>query len=471
MNSSVSKALTAILRRGNPWLVSHNFQRVAPLFFLHALLGDYALPKAMSRIEAIIELLAGTSPSSVQGLPTPVEGTDGIPAAIRGAFAADRRVFKSSRGSALLPVHRGLLYDTGSDDGLGRRVRELITRSPSATTFRTRVSHLFSESVVSRPVEDPVTRFARLLADGGPEGTREIQPDQGPQMQGLRPYDVSLAGFVTNALRTGESSQRISALRSLALAGYIAAIVRMLQGPLVEHLGEPMPVVVYSGLPPGSTRDPGVMAAIGSLRAACQASWSATIQLAESALFSDGVSVTSTGDSLSLLRQRIVAAVGSELSASPDIRSAFEALRDRAPNDVSVAEFIEEILGAGSEVLLQRIRGLGWKVGFAAPDRGTGGVRLTMDTPLLAVIVDGLVPEPSIEFSHFVTRLRENLGLVAGLGSDDSFVPSLQIAGYRGPAIYDVLVESEEILRQRLIRAGLARTYSDAHTEVISSDG
>lgn len=472
MNSNVAKATTAILRQGNPWLVSHNVQRVAPLFLLHALLREYALPRAAARIEAIIKVLSGSDPSDLRAIPTPIEGADGIPTAIRGTIAADRRVFGSTRGSAFLPVHRGLLNDTGSDDGLGRRVGQLIARSSSAECFRARVKDLFNEQEVSSfHVEDPVTRFARLLT-GGITPPDELPSTHAGHSRSLGPHNEGLAEFVVNAFRTGKLNQRISSLRSLALAGYLVSIVQMLQGPLVERLGEPIPVIVYAGLPPGSSREPAVMAAIASLRAACQASWSATIQLSESKIFRDGVAVDSSGDPLSLVRQRLVKVIGDEkVSGSREMLAAFEALRHSHSRNFSLVDFIEEILGAGSEILVQRIRSLGWKVGSAAPDRRTGGVRLTMDTPLLAVIVDGLVPEPSIDFALFVTRLREKLGLVAGLGSDDSFVPSLRLAGYRGPAIFDVLVENEEILRQRLIRAGLARTYSDAHTEVISSDG
>lgn len=471
MNTNVAKAVTAILRQGNPWLVSHNVQRVVPLFLLHALLREYALPRASSRLEAIIKALAGTEPEDFRGLPTPVEGPDGIPSAIRGSLAADRRVFGSTRGSAFLPVHRGLINDTGSDDGLGRRLGELISRSNSAETFRTRVKSLFlAPESPDIHVEDPVTRFGRLLA-GDNTRTPDLPANHPEEIGSIGLHDQGLAEFVVNAFRTGRLNQRISSLRSLALAGYFASIVRMLQGPLVEHLGEPMPVIVYAGLPPGSSHEPAVMAAVASLRAACQASWSATLVLSESRIARYSLAVGSSEEPVSLLRGRLIRAIGDErVSSSREVRAAFEVLRDIPSQHLSIAEFIEDVLGAGSEILVHRIRSLGWKVGSAAPDRGTGGVRLTLDTPLLAVIVDGLVPERSIEFRQFVTRMRERLGLVAGPGSDDSFIPKLKLAGYRGPAVFDVLVENEEILRQRLIRAGLARTYSDAHTEVISSD-
>jgi len=177
------------------------------------------------------------------------------------------------------------------------------------------------------------------------------------------------------------------------------------------------------------------------------------------------------GSETEALRKSIRATIGPTLSREIGLEEMFAA-RSAPHTLTTLRQFVLEGLGGGVEVLSQRIRGLATKIGFATPDRGAGGIRFALDTPLLAVLVNGLVPGSTLSFEQFVTRLRTELGLVLGIGEDDSFVEQLETETYgsHGRSIYDVLMENEQVLRQRLIRTGLARTYSDAHTEVISSD-
>src|SRR5690606_3932264 len=114
-------------------------------------------------------------------------------------------------------------------------------------------------------VEDPVTRFGRLLSGPMPEDITEFPDDPDPRNQ-QSDYDNRLASFIVNACQVGPHTQRLSAIRALAYAGFMASILRMLQGPIVDRSGSPGMVVVYAGLPPGNAREPTNVAAIASLR-------------------------------------------------------------------------------------------------------------------------------------------------------------------------------------------------------------
>lgn len=470
MTPARSKALTAVLRAGNPWLIGHNYGRIAPIFFINSLLRDCSVPGATERVQRVLDLLLERPPGEIQHLPVVIEQPNGLSVAIRGALAADRRAFKTARGSALFPVDRRLIVRTGSDDGLGRRALNLIRQSPYNEEFRNHLEQIYSDATHPMSVvEDPVTRFGRLLSGPMPEDITEFPDDPDPRNQ-QSDYDNRLASFIVNACQVGPHTQRLSAIRALAYAGFMASILRMLQGPIVDRSGSPGMVVVYAGLPPGNAREPTNVAAIASLRSVARRSWDSAIDLAERQINVDRAD--NENSRRRILRQSLKATIGKQVSDELGLDGLFNSRsQDRgAPN--SLREFVVEGLGGGSEVLIQRVRGLATKIGFASPDRGTGGVRLALDTPLLGVLVDGIVRNGAMKFETFISRLRTELGLVVGVGEDDSFVPALEAEtfGTQGRSLYDLLMENEQELRRRLIRTGLARTYSDAHTEVIASD-
>ena len=111
---------------------------------------------------------------------------------------------------------------------------------------------------------------------------------------------------------------------------------------------------------------------------------------------------------------------------------------------------------------------MGRKIGFVGPDRGTGSPRFLCETPLLGTLVAGLCREASLEFKEFVDLARERLGLVFGLGTATGLPGTLELADNPGVA-RRLLVENEDALRLRLVQAGLAREYSDGHTEVYAN--
>jgi hypothetical protein len=69
-------------------------------------------------------------------------------------------------------------------------------------------------------------------------------------------------------------------------------------------------------------------------------------------------------------------------------------------------------------------------------------------------------------FVEFVDRIRMTFGLVFGPGSDYQLPERLGLWEGTGAA-HRHLEVNQDMLRKRLVRAGLAREYSDGHTELI----
>jgi hypothetical protein len=112
-------------------------------------------------------------------------------------------------------------------------------------------------------------------------------------------------------------------------------------------------------------------------------------------------------------------------------------------------------------------RSMGKKIGVIGPDRGFGSPRLLGETPLLVTLVNGLCTSRSLELSEFVDLARTELGFVMGPGTHSNLAKELGL--WESAAIgRRLLRENQNALQRRLIRAGLARQYSDGHTEVRS---
>jgi hypothetical protein len=121
-------------------------------------------------------------------------------------------------------------------------------------------------------------------------------------------------------------------------------------------------------------------------------------------------------------------------------------------------------LGYSTAALTKAFRTTGRKIGVVAPDRGVGTPRFVLETPLLGTLAVAICEDKTLAFENFVDAVRDKLGLVLGPGTLTE-VPVLDL--WESPGIArQQLRDSQEMLRVRLVRAGLATEYSDGHTEV-----
>lgn len=455
-------------------MVGGNVNRIAPLYVLHNLIApDFeSHPDQGALRDLAINAEIAARSALRERIPTQESSRSELSRTSYGVFAPDRRIFhnKKTGGAyadqgAPFPVVGGLATRTASDDGLGRRLRELI--ECKQTDWQDRLRLLF----LPEASQDPVTGFATLLLGGTPGSARDDAPeasDHAPQ----NPLDEACANFIDNLIVPQKDARRIGVVRDLAIGAFLMSIVRLVAGPVVES-GKHIPLVfVFGGIPPGNTHDALVHAAYRSFDAWISASWRATAEgmarrISATPTLSDADMHGRRGQSLKIL---LAESLGQKTSDIDGIIASMTQDSSHAVQDEAL--WCRQLMASKTvsfppSQLSRRIRNLGSKVGFAGPDRGRANPRLLMDTPLLGVISKGVVGQDTMEFREFVTQLTTRFGLVVGPGVEEEVVDRIDLAGSDGYNAFEILANNQEIFRERLLRTGLARSYSDSHTEVL----
>jgi hypothetical protein len=469
---NTSKAIP-VIRVANPWMVGSNVMRVVPLYALHNFACvDFVRFKGEQAIKHLVfDAKRGTTDKNLVGRFSVLPDELGdLERSVAGLLSPDRRVFRDKkRGGAgnqgaLFPAVGGLLAPTGSDDGLGKRFRELMAGHD--TDWRDRLKTLFGPAVAA----DPITGFAfRLLGNSA----GELSEPPVPRRQKLTKLDQACAKFVDNVIEGAVDARRVPAIRRLAVAVYFAALIRLVAGP-VERDKKTLPLVwAFGGLPPGMPGDPLVRATSKSFTQWIGQSWDSHARQLHDRL--KAIPVPSRTPKADKLRRRVHAALTEQLPGQHRKLTAAAELMDPLVDGQELSvDWCREALqsdaiGFTKAELARRIRSLGLNVGFAAPNRGLLP-RIVLDTPLLDVLVKGIAGKKAIPFSTFVTRLRTHFGIVVGIGNDASVMDQMQHFGSEGADAYELLSRNQELLRERLLRAGLARTYSDSLTEVFTHE-
>lgn len=462
-----------LIRIANPWMIGKNVNRVVPLYALHNFAAeDFPRYKGTQAIKNLIfDAKSALADKHLTGRFTvlPDEHED-VQRCVGGVLSPDRRVFRdkkrggAGKNGALFPVVGGLLAATGSDDGLGKRFRELLENH--RTNWQERLGVLFSPSAAS----DPVTGFAMQLITAGSGEKDEPVPKESRKLKGL---DLECARFADNLIQGVADAGRVSAIRRLAVGLYFAAVMRLVAGPVEQDKGVQSLVWAYGGLPPGTPADPLVRATSKSFAHWISQSWDSHARLLYRRLRM--VRVPKRVPKSDRLRRRVHYRLSQLLEGQGKQLEATAELLDPLVNGKELSEeWCREVLQAQSigftkTELARRVRSLGVNVGLAAPNRGLLP-RLVLDTPLLDVLVKGIAGRSTMPYGDFVTCLRDRFGIVVGVGNDDAIIDYMAQFGSEGADAYDLLTRNQELLRERLLRVGLARAYSDSHTEVIGHE-
>ena len=393
-------------------------------------------------------------------IPSDAVGRDSLTQTAFGLLAPERRIFRDRKNGgagkhgSLFPIVGGLVAPTGSDDGLGRRLRQLMDCVD--TDWRDRLRQLLAPN----SAHDPVTAFATVLL-GGTSGELSADTEK-HKKKNLSDFDRACAEFVDHLISPQTNAQRISAIRNLAIGSYLVSTIEMVAGICSVKDNAPPCVFVYGGLPPGDSDDPIVRAACQSFQSWVSTSWQTTAQGIIERMDAKPTLPKSTVSEKreQQLTQLLAADLVKELNH-------FYKLKTTGADWVRHVMESKKVKFKKTE-LARRVRSLGANIGFVGPDRGTGNPRLFLDTPLLGVLTKGVIGHDSMDFRTFVTTLAKKFGLVLGLGDDDSIADKVNIVGSGGLDPDEVLAKNQEVFRERLVRVGLARTYSDSHTEVLA---
>lgn len=462
--------LIEIVRISNEWMVGTNVNRVVPIYSLHNVVApDFTKVERLHSIKNLMFDAAMALPELESVISVTTEDFADLQETTRGLLSPESRVFRNnktggaSEQGAVFPIFGGLAESTGSDDGLGKRIRMLLERHES--NWQSELGLLMQP----KSIVDPATAFAvKLVGDQLSHATPRNLVNQKNPLGGI---DEACAQFIDNLLDLRKDDNRIPAIRRLAIGIFFTALMRMVSGVVTDSGKELPSVFVFCGLPPGGSYDPLVRAASKSFTSWVQSSHSSTVQQLykkmSSAAFLPGA------DKDEQLRQKLRSALNDRGLTSRAIDEIMPKVEEAFDGQGLTEEWCKRVLetkavGFKKAELARRVRSLGANIGFAGPDRGTLP-RLIVDTPLLGVLARGIVGSKSMAFEDFVTELHTRFGLVVGIGVDDSVADRLGNVGFEGLDPYEILQRNQEILRERMIRTGLARMYSDSHTEVFGN--
>ena len=138
MASGAASKSVEFIRIGNPWLVGKNVGRIVPVFVIQNFVApdverEPALQQAIKHLAFDVDKAAD---NGLKGkIPDDAAGREWLIQTVFGLFSPERRVFRdrvkggAGKEGSLFPLVGGLVAPTGSDDSLGRRLRELVNRS------------------------------------------------------------------------------------------------------------------------------------------------------------------------------------------------------------------------------------------------------------------------------------------------------------------------------------------------------
>jgi hypothetical protein len=389
-------------------------------------------------------------------------------------FNPDGRMWKDF-GSPV-PVHGLLANSDPSDDGFGPLLWRMMEPFLTAEYERNLRGMFFPEQVA-----DPVTACAMILVSGAKASAKrtvQVQDSAWFGPRGTKAGSIlaaSLTDFLQNLTRPATAAKRLFQVQHLERGLYLTAVLALLMGPLASSIEDEVAgveeisaMVAWADMPPGPPTHPMVAASGRSLQILIERMRvSLAITLSRALSRQPFPSTLPEG-------QRLRFALAAQLGVSgAKAEDAIERLSKDAGVEVENVELgdlewcnrvVESAYSTDS--ITKGLRSMGNKVGFIGPGRGVGTPRFFCETPLLGTLIAGLCPEDGIEFESFVDLARHRLGIVFGPGTEDNLAERLNLwegAGIGGR----ILRDNQDALRERLVRAGLAREYSDGHTEVI----
>jgi hypothetical protein len=402
-------------------------------------------------------------------IPSYSGGQESLAQTVFGLLSPERRIFRdrkkggAGKEGSFFPIVGGLIAPTGSDDSLGRRLRELM--EPVDSDWQSRLVRMF----LPTSSMDPATAFATVLLGGESGHAKSKEQATHKAKKKLSNFDRSCAEFVDNLITPQMDARRVSAIRNLATGSYLISVIEMIAGVCAVKKKSPPFVFAYGGLPPGESDDPVVRAACQSFQSWVSTSWQATAEAIVERMDATGTLPKSeTHEKREQQIRQLLSDRQKNIDDTIDVLKPFFKRKSTGPTWARHVMESKQIAFSKTE-FIRRIRVLGANIGFVGPDRGTGNPRLFFDTPILGVIVKGVIgKKKSMDFRSFVTELAQKFGLVIGVGADESIADKVGIVGSGGFDPDEMLSRNQENFRERLVRVGLARTYSDSHTEVVA---
>ena len=473
------------LRARIPFMLGPNPDRVSPV---HVLNGFIRTAFGSSRAGDRLTRFIGGDVNALRELTGEWDERDiqEFREVLSAVFDPDGNVFGPDFGGSPLPVHGALATNDPSDDGFGGLLWALIN-SVDDGSYSSRLEGLFFRTDAS----DPVTAIALILA-------KESLPPKAKQPSTMTSTTAWFAdpankagrmaaehyvAFLSRLTEAGDATKRLYQIQHLGRGLFLIATLATLYGPQLgaaqgdaDTFDDFGPIVVFAGQPPGRNEEPIVQMAIRSFSLAVERHLEGIVKVLEQL-----VQEMPVPSQLPREYPRVLYAIealeqqGTLRKDASKILSSFISVGRSGMGTTDIHEQCENLVHAVYSAASERnsfgwvasgLRQMGRKIGLTGPERGRGEPRFVAETPLLGTLVAGICGRQSMPFERFVTRVRRELGLYFGPGEDDYVVELRGVRQSLGMA-YRYFKENEEALRARLVAAGLAKEYSDSHTEVL----
>lgn len=442
--------------------------------------GRPTAPHIVRRLARRGELLAAKNEhTKVNNLPfeRPFPGTDDwsprtwddLATSVRTAFDPDHLVFPTEGSPAI--VDWRLSSSVGSDDTFAQAVWRTL---PSADRgeLATELRDLYDATNRS----DSLSRLAALLVKAASDPDKPVDveyPEATEDAATGTPFGVNIARLLHRVASFEGDGRRLSRIRQVGTLTFAAVVLGMLyEGGRFAHsekgdadVRDALGILVFTGETPGDPNDRLVVAAQRSLATAishCQEGIAVVASRLVNQLLQTAERVP-FGMGRVLVDQRL----GPGASSKGNGAALAVALDDGAleVSGDTAALHVQRLLPASC--ITRSVRTMGVKVGLVGPARGVGSPRLNVETNLLAALATSIAAPQGTALPDLIEGLHQRLGLVLGpVDLTASERSTLESAVSGVDDLDSLLSEAASRLRQRLVRAGLARRYSDGYTMV-----
>lgn len=369
---------------------------------------------------------------------------------------SDKRSFIKGNFSSFFLISKELINKSDpSDDGYGRALKGIF--STDQLLF---IQNFLVNLLDARLSEDVVSKFISKL--------NEISTiTHNNELPNLETKGTVFGNVIFEVFKNGlvkmekdiKNVERINSLQKISIFLAFTVVIGSLYECCLVNIEKTknvkphdvLGIFCYTGLPPGNPRSVLTKLAQASLKDAISRGYLGSFQIFKN-IFKENINQ-----------------IENEVLKRMSGQSARDLVQllERNWKKQSLEEFKELVSPADFSAAFRSLSG---KIGFAGPVKGTGEKRILFEANFLEVLVYFFSNEGDT-FEDFVNNCYERMGLILGRPKNlsESNYLKLEKLSSRHSDVDEALENSQELLRQRLVKSGLAREFSDGFTVMVQN--
>ena len=406
-----------------------------------------------------------------------------IVTAFKAIFNGENRVYPTMNFSSIFPHLGTLVRDNPSGKGMGKKILSLLIQFLDSSDPEIKKSVHSSLEYLFAPkkdrINDPITNFSSIVS-GRQHGdiNQDILREESEQIE-LSKIDKNLCQLIIKLIKKSTLKERTSIIKDLSYGIHLSICLHLLHYPLKNNVDTFVHgVLAYGGIPPGKLSNNYLEPAIYSLSYSIESGFKKSKEYFKTELENYSKENNfDTADALTVARSYFEYQNISDDEKWSAVESKItQRIFPSEKVDYNLlVEIIFDELGYSPSTIKANFIAWGKDIGFCGPQKassksGDGGQkpRLILDMPILNVLVNGLLDAPC-GFDDFVALLADQLGIIVGPPRTDEQKAQLQKSlpnTFNTEDLENLLIQNKEELKQRLLRCGLARTFSDSETVI-----